>query len=178
MPTRKSFQEIVTKAERSAPAKAEPMPRTMVDAKKAAKEKTEEVSKIFRKQTYPAFISTSPSEHGGRYAIWGLAIVSIIFLVFALTSLFSGAVVTITPKSEAFTLKNTDFKAQVNDLDADLHFQIMTLNGTETKIFNSTQSETVDKKASGRVVIYNNFNSQAQQLVINTRLEDPSGKIF
>lgn len=34
------------------------------------------------------------------------------------------------------------------------------------------------KKASGSVVIYNEFSSSAQQLVVNTRLETEDGKIF
>jgi hypothetical protein len=179
MPAKKSFQDIVTKPKKPAPMKpmAASEPKGMPEAKKIAREKTEEVSKIFRKTNYPAF-TPSPSDGGGRYAIWGLAAISVFFLVFALSSLFSGAVVTITPKSEAFTLESAAFKAELDNPDADLPFQIMALTDSSTKTIKSTSSETVDKKATGRVVIYNNYSKLSQQLVVNTRLEDPSGKIY
>ena len=179
-----AFQDIVVRPKRPAPAKTgqapakiQPQPKTMLEGKKTAKKKTEEISKIFKKTNYPVFTASS-NEDGGRFAIWALAVVSIIFLVFALSSLFSGAVVTVTPKSEVFTLKDDNFKAELNNPDADLSYQLMTLSDVETKTINSSQPETLDTKASGRVVVYNNFSKQSQQLVINTRLEDPTGLIF
>ena len=173
-----TFQDIVKKSKRPVGVKSEFLPKTMSDEMKIAKKKTEEVSRIFKKQNYPAFTLSSRDNNSRRFAIWTLATLSVIFLIFALSSLFSGATVTITPKSESFSLNDTDFKAELDNPDAELSYQTMALNDVETKTISSSKSETVDKKASGRVIIYNNYNKEPQQLVINTRLEDPSSKIF
>lgn len=180
------MQDIVTKSKKpslreSLPKRSRPEAPSMMSMRNEKKEmlkKAEEVDKIFPQPTrYPAFTPSS-NDGNSRAALWGLAIVSVIFLVFALSSLFSGATVTLTPKSESFALNNSSFTASTEASSGDVLFQMMTLSDSETKTINSSEKATVDKKATGTVVIYNAFNSSAQKLVVNTRLEDPDGKIY
>jgi len=61
---------------------------------------------------------------------------------------------------------------------ADLPLEIMQLDMTERKTAKATGVENVEKKASGRIVVYNEFSSAPQKLIATTRFETPDGKIY
>ena len=176
------ISDIVTKSKKAPLKGRAPEPANFSNTPKQKKETearvSQKVSSIWGKPTnYPAFVM-SQNENGSRIALWGLAAISVIFLFFALSTLFANATVTITPKSETFALNDALLKASKDSPESDLTFQTMTLTDSETKTINSTSTETVDKKASGRVVIYNAYSSLPQKLIVDTRLETADGKIY
>lgn len=101
-------------------------------------------------------------------AIGTLLVMSvIIFSVF-----FSSAVVTINPIKHDFVLKETSIP-----LDSIKHEEISTdLEESEEVEANGTVK--IDRKATGKIILYNAFNSSTQKLVEGTRLETPNGLIY
>lgn len=96
---------------------------------------------------------------------------------FAVSAFFKSANVKITPKTEIVNLDNK-FKAQKNNSTNLLTFQIVTTTKDVEKSVPATKEEQVEKKASGTIVVYNNYSTESQKLVKTTRFETPEGLIF
>ena len=114
-----------------------------------------------------------------RLALWGIAAGSIIVLVFAVSLLFAKASVTVTPKSEDFSLDNASYAASKDPAPGDIGFQLASFSGEEDSSIPAEQTgQSVTEKAKGTLIIYNEYSAAAQKLIINTRFETPDGKIY
>ncbi|MBI2108625.1 MAG: hypothetical protein HYT93_00385 [Parcubacteria group bacterium] len=113
-----------------------------------------------------------------RLIVWGIAALSIVVVLFAIFSLFEKATIKITPKQQVLSLNESLTAERGVAVSGSLAFEIMTLSGEEKKTLPATQVERVDKEASGKIIIYNNFDSKNQQLVVRTRFETPEGLIY
>lgn len=114
---------------------------------------------------------------GHRYTLWFVAIISLVFFIFALSYLFSKAVVTVNPKVQDFVLNENLSADKDGNIDA-LSFDLVVISGEENKIVQTTGEKDVSQKAKGTVAIFNNFSSAPQNLDIDTRLEGSNGKIY
>lgn len=101
----------------------------------------------------------------------------VLALAFGISALFKSAVIRITPMEETKTLDN-NFRALRDSVKGELGFQLVTVNGSLEKNVASTGEHEVQKKAEGRVVLYNNYSAASQKLVVTTRLQTPEGLIF
>ncbi len=108
--------------------------------------------------------------------LWFIALISIVFLFFALSFFFAKATVTISPKKQDLNLKQ-DFSAN-KDNSSGLSFDLVVISGEESKAVKSTSTKNVETKAIGQVIIYNNFSTGPQTLVKNTTLEGSNGKNY
>lgn len=113
----------------------------------------------------------------GRHALWIVALISSVFLFFALSYFFLEVTITINPKTETIALNN-NLSAVKDSAGKDLSFDLVALSGEESKAVPASGEKEVSAKAKGVVVIYNNFGSSPQRLDINTRLEGSNGKIY
>ena len=114
---------------------------------------------------------------GSKYGLWFVAGVSVLFLLFSFSFVFSGATVTIGPRIEELILSQ-DFTAVKDGAEGDLPFDLVVLSGEEDKSIEGGEIKNVSKSAEGIVVIYNAFSSASQKLAIDTRLEGSNGKIY
>lgn len=114
-----------------------------------------------------------PSRHG----LWLVAVISIIFFIFALSFFFAKAEVTIVPRVEEFTL-NENLYAIKDSNGEGLSFDLVIISGEETRRVAGTEQKEVALNSKGLVFIYNAFGSAPQKLSINTRLEGSNGKIY
>ena len=112
-----------------------------------------------------------------RFALWFVAGIVIIVLVLAFSLIFSGAKVSIVPKQNK-TLVDARFSAAINADAGEIPYEIMTIEKSDSKKVPATGREEIEEKASGKIVIYNNFNSSSQRLIKNTRFETPEGLIY
>lgn len=55
---------------------------------------------------------------------------------------------------------------------------VMSLSDTVTRTVRATGSTEVSQRASGKIMIYNNFSTAPQKLLEETRFEAPDGKIY
>lgn len=112
-----------------------------------------------------------------RFAIWGVAMGAVLFLVFVLLSFFSGTIVTITPLQKNVTV-NGDFRAVKDAGDNNLPFKLMELEHSTSGEVSATIEKDVERKSSGNIIIYNSYSSKTQKLIKRTRFETPDGKIY
>lgn len=113
-----------------------------------------------------------------RKLVFWLGIAFIIFvIIYWLCGVFASMTVTITPKHQAFTFTNEKLTAS-KATGAVLPFEIMIMNDTLNKDITLTEKKDVTAKAKGSVIIYNEYSAKTQNLSINTRLVDDTGKIY
>ena len=103
------------------------------------------------------------------------SVVLILFVAisfFLLSTYFGGATISINPIRHDVVLQESKIS-----LDAISHEKVSTkLDSSDEVSANGTTK--VERKATGRVILYNAFNSATQKLVEGTRLETPNGLIY
>lgn len=122
-------------------------------------------------------IEIKPPEQNFRYRLWVVAGVSVLFLLFSFSFLFSGATVTLEPRIEELAL-NQNFSAVKDGAEDDLPFDLVIISGEESKNVEGGEEKDISLKATGLVVVYNAFGSAPQRLDIDTRLEGSNGKMY
>lgn len=109
-----------------------------------------------------------------KVMLWTIAVLSVFVLLFTVLSLFSQSTVTITPRSEIFEVKLNI----VADKKGGIVFESKQIN-EEGKLSVKAGTEVeLKKKASGTIVVYNNYSNSSQRLIKNTRFETSGGLIF
>lgn len=96
------------------------------------------------------------------------------------TFVFNHATVTIVPKHVDITDYRQAIMFAREDVDtADtVLFTIATTSVSKSKTLTLSESKKVEAKASGKIVIYNNYSTDSIRLIKNTRFESSSGKIY
>lgn len=101
-------------------------------------------------------------------------------LAFGISYFFKSAEIRITPKQDTTTI-NDSFTAKKDATGSTLGFQIVTITKDVTKPVPQgtvTTDQQVDKKAQGKIIIYNNFDSNPQPLIATTRFQTPEGLVY
>lgn len=118
-----------------------------------------------------------PTRNYTRISIWVVASVCVIAMFYFGSFIFAGATITVTPKHQTVEV-NATVLAQKETSDKNLSYTIISVSKEGTKIVPAKGEEKVDVKATGKIIIYNNYSSAPQQLVKTTRFETPDGLIF
>jgi hypothetical protein len=105
----------------------------------------------------------------GVIAVLGLAIV--------VSNAFHGATLQLTPRTVSAMVDDV-YTAKKLSLPADLNYETVTIKQSGSETVKATGERQVDKKATGVIVIYNNYNSSPQRLIKNTRFATPEGLIY
>ncbi|MDQ5950059.1 MAG: hypothetical protein QG669_281 [Patescibacteria group bacterium] len=111
-----------------------------------------------------------------RKGIWIVTILALVGLFIAVSFVFKGATVLVTPKSQHVNITDT-FTAKSSGGDSDLVFDVVEIDEEVSREIETTETKEVSKKATGKVTLYNK-SSSPQALKIDTRLETKDGKIF
>jgi hypothetical protein len=120
---------------------------------------------------------TKTSKKKSSYLLWFVALFSLSFCLFAFSFLFSSALVTITPKTKEVNL-NQNLSASSDPSSSGLSFNLVVIEGSESKTIQTTEEREEKRSATGTVLIFNAFNSTPQRLDIDTRLEGSNGKMY
>ncbi len=112
-----------------------------------------------------------------QFFLWIVCIVVVVFLLYIVSSVFSTATITITPKKETISLNDTYNISTKTTADV-LRFEVMTIKKEMSKLIDIDGEEYVERKAVGKAVIYNNDSTSKQRLINNTRLETSDGLIY
>lgn len=115
-----------------------------------------------------------------HFGIWAIAAVILVVALSAVGFVFIGkTTITIVPQKEDISLSSnvvhTAYREAEND---ELAFSILTNKLEATDSVTATGRETVEEKAAGQIVVYNNYSSASQRLIKNTRFEAPNGEIY
>lgn len=119
----------------------------------------------------------TPKGKSPKYTLWVVAVISVIFCIFALSFLFSSATITVNPKIVEKVL-NENLSASKEPVGGNLFFDLVVISGEEKSTLQATGEKEVADKAIGTVVIFNSFSSATQNLDIDTRLEGSNGKLY
>lgn len=109
--------------------------------------------------------------------IIGGSVLAFIIIAFASMSAFKSALITVTPRTLAFTA-DADFTAKKNAGASELPYQVVTLKLSGSQTVKASGQKQVSNRATGTIVIYNNYSSASQRLIKNTRFATPEGLIF
>lgn len=112
-----------------------------------------------------------------RYGVWIVALVVLIIFVLAFSLLFSGSKVVVVPKQRDVVIDG-QFVALQNAPEGVLSYELVTIERTASREVASTGDETVEERAAGQIIVFNDFNSSEQRLITNTRFETPEGLIY
>jgi hypothetical protein len=113
---------------------------------------------------------------GLRFSLWFLATISVIFLFFAVSFVFSKAVITINPKVKDITLNN-NFTAEKDTSTNAMPFDLVVISGEEHKDVEATTQKDVLINATGKALLYNK-SATSQLLAVGTKLEGSNGKLY
>lgn len=136
---------------------------------------------VFKEPNGPSFASRPTFMRAGsssRKWWWiggGLLLALVILLVAG--AVFAGASIAITPRSTLVNL-DTTFTAYQTPAPGQVGFNIVTIDRESSRTVAATGEETIERPASGTIVIYNNYGAEPQKLIKNTRFETPDGKIY
>lgn len=125
--------------------------------------------------------SFNPSER--KFPAKTIIVISITAIILTASGLFltafSSANIKITPRQKYADI-NLELTAGKNGKSGDLDFETALMEYELSRVSPATgESKTGDKdRASGQVIIYNNYSSIAQKLVANTRFKSSAGKIY
>ncbi len=114
-------------------------------------------------------------EHRPRYLLWFVAVVSLVFLFFSVSYMFSSATVNIGPKVTAVVL-NENISATKDT--GEVPFDLVVISGEENKNIDTDLQKHLEVKAKGTVVIFNSFSTKTQTLNIETQLEGSNGRLY
>jgi hypothetical protein len=108
----------------------------------------------------------------------GVGVVAIVAGVAIFSFMFSGTAITVSPKSEQIRVDGTFTAYNEPGSDTELGYDTVTVRETASQQVTASGSEYVEQKASGTIVIYNDYSRDDQRLVKNTRFETPDGLIY
>lgn len=117
---------------------------------------------------------------GDSTGTWAFIVTIVILVIGAwlLTYVFNNATATIVPKYQDIEVRKTITFSKTNDIVGSIDFIVATSSINKSKQLPLSETKKVEAKASGRIIIYNNFDAEPQKLIKNTRFESTSGKIY
>lgn len=116
-----------------------------------------------------------------RSWLWILAGIFVVFVGTLAVVASRGTVVTITPHSQLVTFDQTaQFTAYpaATAATGTLSYSIQTIEFEDSAVVPAQGTQHVETKASGAIMIYNDYSSSPVELLENTRFETPDGLIF
>lgn len=110
-------------------------------------------------------------------AIIGVIILVILSGLGLMTFVFDRASVTLNPKLSELQV-NSSIVFSPDELAEATTIKRITLSDSASKAILRRGEKTVETKAEGTIVIYNNYSTAPQKLVKNTRFEGTNGKVY
>lgn len=126
----------------------------------------------------PAFSKEKKRFPSGKVFV-ALAVIFVGGFIFSMMTVFTSASIDIAPKSQSVSF-NLAVEAKGNPLPGDktLKFEIIEIKKEGKIEVEANGEEMVEQKASGVIIIYNNFSKDNQRLITRTRFETPEGLIY
>ncbi len=177
----KPFQDVVppNNAENNWPPRRSirevPLP---AKASVISKEEVEE-EPVVKRETLEKFAPKKNKSYRSKI-FGGLIFAAVLVFVFLMMNAFTSANIEISPKKEtaSFNLSLKAGSAENMATSSNLKYQVIPLSGVKEKEVPAAGEEQVSRKATAKVVIYNNFSAESQRLITRTRFQTPEGLIF
>lgn len=172
-------QPKVADETRPTPGPIENLESDISETKKTFKEETKSSAYEFY---YPKELPGKKNgflKNNRRNFIFGSIVVLLVLIFFGfMMTVFSSATITVIPKSKNVDVALTVLASKATTSSDYVRFEILKMSKSGTESVPATGQEFVELKASGKIVIYNNFSTEPQRLITRTRFETPEGLIF
>jgi hypothetical protein len=117
-----------------------------------------------------------------KILLWSFGVIIVLFGGFKLLTFISNAQIILKLKNNEFNFNDTISISKnvsaINIKDKIIPAQVFEYESNLTQTFKASGKKYVEEKASGIITIYNNYSSDPQTLVANTRFEAPNGLIY
>ncbi|MBP9782506.1 MAG: hypothetical protein KBC50_02130 [Candidatus Pacebacteria bacterium] len=118
-------------------------------------------------------------EGGNKQTLFFIGGISVLVVIIGLlTFVFNSATVTVVPKHEDIEDMSKVYTMSVNKDPGTIGYVLATSTLTKSKTLSVSETKVVESKASGKIVVYNNFDTEPQRLIKNTRFESTAGKVY
>ena len=114
-------------------------------------------------------------ERSSIYKYVAILAVGALLLGFGALSLTEGAKITVVPRVETQDVQVEFLAGDTND--SDIKFRVITETISRSESLNSTGVKEVDKRASGKIRVFND-SASSQRLIARTRFETENGTTF
>lgn len=116
----------------------------------------------------------------GKKKQWVFGTIIIILIagfIVGMMTVFASATINITPKTQEIAV-DAKITGSIEKIAGNVRYEVVKLSESKTASVSATGEEAVELRASGKIVIYNNFSTEPQRLIVRTRFETPEGLIF
>lgn len=117
------------------------------------------------------------SGSGKKFIFGGLIFLVIGGFALFMMTVFASATITVDPKDQMLKVE----LPVVGTLEIDpsaVRYEVLKVSKSETLSVAPTGEEEVELKAKGRIMVYNNFSTEPQRLIVRTRFETAQGLIY
>jgi len=118
------------------------------------------------------------------WKVYGGIIILVIILAggYAISKAVATATITVTPRQQKLSVDANITAVRtvttVSGSSTPLIFDVITIEDMQSSMVPSGGTENVEKKASGKIIVYNDFSEKVEKLIKNTRFQTPDGKIY
>lgn len=107
----------------------------------------------------------------------GIALLAVLTFVFVMMTSFASANVLVRPKKE---MVSTTMKITATSLETSstTKYEVLKIEKQKSMEVEATEEKMVEKKASGKIMVYNAYSDKPQRLISRTRFETKEGLIF
>ena len=185
-PERRSIRDvpIPSGGKRKVPISIKPTPKTEpVDFNSKIAEITEKKNDGPYEYYYPKNEKGSGQYEGGdnkskkKFIFGGIAILVVVVFIVGMMTVFASATINIVPKNQDVEV-NMKITATNEAEEGVIGYEVVKLSKSKNVSVPTTGEEAVEVKASGKIMVYNNFSSEPQRLIIRTRFETKEGLIY
>lgn len=106
-----------------------------------------------------------------------MALVLILGVIGVLMTVFASASVSIVPQTQEVDV-DTKVIVAMESSTSTARYEVIKSVASRTTTVEATGESAVEERASGKIIVYNNYSSESQRLVTRTRFESPEGLIY
>jgi hypothetical protein len=132
-----------------------------------------------KKNMNPAVSGKSPDRKKKRrikIATVSFLFIFLLFIGMGASNMFASSTIQIVRHSTDRSFANE--QVAVNYGTSDSVAQIIDVEMSLGSTVTATEEEYIETKASGEIIVYNDYSTKTQKLIKNTRFESPEGKIY
>ncbi len=147
----------------------------------SSRREREEIDREIDVDPYTPYSGTKKRKSGSSFGNWIFVLATIVIVagIGLLTFVFNSATVTYIPKFKDVEVNKSFLFSKTSSSTASVvTYTIATSSISKTKTLPVSETKKVESKASGSIIVYNNFDANPQKLIKNTRFESSGGKIY
>ena len=119
-----------------------------------------------------------PSDKSKKKYVYGfIAIVLIVGFIGFMMTVFASASVSVVPKSDPIAVI-LDLTASREVATSSVKYEVIKITKQKNVSVEATGEEMLERKASGKIIIYNDYSPEPQRLITRTRFETKDGLIY